>query len=243
MSVSLHSKHRDTGKPVILICGAPAFDRQFRSSAIVLNKTYPQAITSAGGIPLLPAYTAADEDTAEAYAAWADGLVLTGSNSYAPTMELMQKIETEELPARDAFDEAMYRGFKKAGKPILGICLGHQVMNLFEGGTLIENFKLTDGVEHAMIQHSVNAVEGTLVYRLFGSSFVINSRHNNRIGELAPTLKATAFSPDGVIEAVEHTGAPIWGVQWHPERMRGDIPDPPEGANMDPLFEFFVRQC
>jgi putative glutamine amidotransferase len=91
--------------------------------------------------------------------------------------------------------------------------------------------------------HTVETTEGSLLHRLFGKNFVINSRHNDRIGELASTLRATAYSPDGVIEAVEHVSLPVYAVQWHPERMRGDIPDPPAGQNMDPLFNWFVQFC
>jgi putative glutamine amidotransferase len=226
-------------KPVILICGAPALDNQFLDSALVLNKTYTTATASAGGIPLMPADISGVED----YARLAAGLILTGSFSYAPNLESMGRIETEELPKREAFDEAIYRAFRGRGKPILGICLGHQMINKYEGGRIIKMFKLQDGVEHMLTSHWIDTAEGSLLRRLFGERFVINSRHNDRIGELAPTLRATALSPDGVIEAVEHRDLPVYAVQWHPERMRGDIPDPPEGPNMSPLFEWFVGAC
>jgi putative glutamine amidotransferase len=232
-------KKESAVKPLVLICGAPALDNQFFDSALVLNKTYTTAAASAGGIPLLPTEIGCVEE----YARIADGLILTGSFSYAPDREKMSRVETVELPKRAAFDKAIYRAFRSVRKPILGICLGHQMINKYEGGTVIKMFKLQDGVEHMLTSHRVDTTEKSLLRRLFGKRFIINSRHNDRIGELAPTLRATAHSPDGVIEGVEHRELPIYAVQWHPERMRGDIPDPPDGQNMNPLFEWFVGTC
>ncbi|MDR3341923.1 MAG: gamma-glutamyl-gamma-aminobutyrate hydrolase family protein [Treponema sp.] len=225
-------------KPVILVCGGPAFDRQFMDSAWVVNKSYTTAVASAGGIPLLPA----DSNRADGYAEIGDGLILTGFNSFSPdpTPPWFRRIKAEEIPKRNAFDAALYQAFKGLGKPILGICLGHHVINEQEGGTTVENFKCTEGVEHMWIQHPVQTTPGSMVHRLFGARFVINSRHNNRIGVLASSLRVTAVSPDGVIEAIEHQRLPVYGVQWHPERMRGDIPDPPEGVDMSPLFAWFI---
>jgi putative glutamine amidotransferase len=226
-------------KPVILICGAPALDNQFQDSALVMNKTYPMAVATAGGIPFLPAAI----DNVEEYSRFADGLILTGSFSYSPNPEKTSLIRTLELPKREAFDAAMYQVFRSLKKPVLGICLGHQMINMYEGGTVIKMFKLQDGVEHMLTSHAVDTEEGSLLRQLFGKRFVINSRHNDRIGELAPTLRVTAYSPDGVIEAVEHQELPVYGVQWHPERMRGDIPDPPTGQDMNPLFAWFIHRC
>jgi putative glutamine amidotransferase len=223
-------------KPVVLIAGAPAFDRFFKDSAIMVAKTYPLALAANGAVPVL----ASDYNDAEAYAKYADGLLLTGSNQFAPDLGLVPKLRETELPKRNKFDTQIYAAFKRQKKPILGICLGFQVINVEEGGTSAVNFKLKDGVEHMFFQHEAKAVDGFLIYRLFGPSFWINSRHNNKIDILSQTLTATVFSSDGVIEAVEHKELPIWAVEWHPERMRGETPDPPEGPLMDPLFKFFI---
>ncbi|MDR3170263.1 MAG: gamma-glutamyl-gamma-aminobutyrate hydrolase family protein [Treponema sp.] len=228
-------------KPVILVCGGPAFDRQFMDSAWVVNKTYTTAVTTAGGIPLLPA----DSGSAGDYAEFGDGLILTGFNSFSPepTPQRYRRIKAEEIPKRNAFDAALYQAFKGAGKPVLGICLGHQVINEQEGGTTVEHCKHEEGIEHIWLQHPVEISCASVLHQLFGAHLIINSRHNNQIGVLAPSLRATAFSPDGVIEAIEHLYLPVYGVQWHPERMRGDIPDPPEGVDMSPLFAWFIRRC
>ena len=117
------------------------------------------------------------------------------------------------------------------------------MINEQQGGTIIRNFKYTEGIEHMLIQHSVKTVKDSLLQELFGEEFYVNSRHNNKIGVLGKNLKATAYSNDHVIEAIEHDTLPIYGVEWHPERMRGDILDPPEGIDMSPLFEAFIKIC
>lgn len=226
-------------KPVILICGGPAYDRQFLESAVVVNKTYTTAIAAAGGVPLLPI----DIDLVDDYCNLADGLFLTGSIYYSPKPELTEEVLKREQPKRDALDAAIYQAFSKAKKPILGVCLGHQVINVQQGGTLIANFKFTEGVEHMLIQHSIKTLKDSLIYNLFGEDLIVNSRHNDKIVELGNGLKVTAYSEDNVIEAIEHEELPIYGVEWHPEKMRGDIIDPPEGTEMSPLFEKFVQIC
>ncbi|WP_024294676.1 gamma-glutamyl-gamma-aminobutyrate hydrolase family protein [Lacrimispora indolis] len=225
-------------KPVILICGGPAYDRQFLEPAVMVNKTYTTAVAAAGGVPLLPIELELTED----YCDKADGLILTGSVSFSPKPELSEAVQKEE-PKRSIFDASIYQAFVKAKKPVLGICLGHQVINEQQGGTIIRNFKYTEGIEHMLIQHSVKTEKGSLLHELFGEEFYVNSRHNNKIGILGKSLKAAAYSNDRVIEAIEHDTLPVYGVEWHPERMRGDIIDPPEGIDMSPMFEAFVKIC
>ena len=225
-------------KPVILIGGGPACDRVFGDSAIMLNKTYPMAVAAGGGIPLI----AVDEESIDEYVEMADGLILSGSIAYASTDELLAKVSKDELPKREQFDKLLFKAFY-GKKPIMGICLGLQVINEEMGGTLIDGFKFSDGIEHMMCAHSVKAEQGSILHELFGEEFFVNSRHNRKIGELAKGFKVTAISPDGVIEAVEHEKLPITAVEWHPERMRGDIPEPPTGPDMTSLFEWFAQSC
>ena len=223
-------------RPIICITGGYAFDRQFHSKSLTLNKTYTAAVTAGGGLPTL----ALDFDAFDEYAAMADGLVLSGSQGFSPDPSLLSdSLHTE----RNQFEQAIARAFLRAGKPILGICLGLQQLNVVFGGDLHPNFKLEDGVEHMMTKHTIETAEGSLIRRLFGTGFYINSRHNVKIGTLAPELVVTATSPDGVIEAFEHKTLPVIACQWHPERMRGDFPEPPEGPDMTPLFESFVALC
>ena len=223
-------------RPIIFITGGQAYDRQFHTKSFTLNKTYTAAVTAAGGLPTM----ALDWNALDEYAEMADGLVLSGSQAFSPDPAIISESEHEE---RDQKDYQLIRAFVKAKKPIMGICLGLQQLNVVFGGDLHRNFKLEYGVEHGMTKHTIDTVEGSLINRLFGTGFYINSRHNNKIGNLAPDMVITATSPDGVIEAIEHKTLPIIGFQWHPERMRGDFPEPPEGPCMDPLFERFIEIC
>ena len=226
-------------RPVILINGGPAFDKSFECDSWGINKTYVQAVGAAGGAPVL----CAEDYSAEDYAKVCDGLILTGSFSYCPRPELRDRLSQIGQSIRVVYDRKLFEAFKNEGKPIFGVCLGQQIINVFLGGTLSSNFKMERGVEHMLSAHKIKTQPGSLIDQIWGSDFYVNSRHNNAIEELAPGLKATAWSPDGIIEAVEHETLPIYAFQFHPERMRGDLPDPPMGPDSTELFKWFVEKC
>lgn len=223
-------------RPLILITGGQACDRQFRSKSLTLNKTYPAVVTACGGLPVL----GPDTEAVEEYAALCDGCICSGAQIFTPEYSLISRVDNAE---RNLSEQRFIRAFMAAGKPVLCVCLGIQQLNVALGGTLKKHFRLSEGVEHQKTTHSVKTVPGTLVNRLFGDEFTVNSRHITRIDELAPRLRIAALSPDGVIEAVEHESLPVYGFQWHPERMRGDFPEPPEGPNMEELFRVFIDLC
>ena len=226
-------------KPIICIAPAPAVEPMFFNDGWMVNKKYYLGVTAGGGVPVM----ATDIELAEEYARLCDGLILTGSAMYMPSPEYAAQAKAVEKQKRDPQDAQLFYAFQKAGKPVLGICRGQQNINVFLGGTLAKKFKLTDGVEHLMRKHEIVAEPGSLICELFGETFITNSRHNNRIDQLADGLKVTALSHDGVIEAVEHKSEPIYAVQWHPERMRGDLPDPFDGPDTTILFQKFSEIC
>ena len=226
-------------KPIICIAPAPAVEPMFFNDGWMVNKKYYLGVTAGGGVPVM----ATDIELAEEYARLCDGLILTGSAMYMPSSEYAAQAKAIEKQKRDPQDAQLFYAFQKAGKPVLGICRGQQNINVFLGGTLAKKFKLTDGVEHLMRKHEIVAEPGSLICEFFGETFITNSRHNNRIDQLADGLKVTALSHDGVIEAVEHKSEPIYAVQWHPERMRGDLPDPFDGPDTTILFQKFSEIC
>ena len=226
-------------KPIICIAPAPAVEPMFFNDGWMVNKKYFLGVSAGGGVPVM----ATDIELAEEYARLCDGLVLTGSAMYMPSPEYAAQAKVSEKQKRDPQDAQLFYAFQKAGKPVLGICRGQQNINVFLGGTLAKKFKLTDGVEHLMRKHEIVAQPGSLICELFGETFITNSRHNNRIDQLADGLKVTARSHDGVIEAIEHESEPIYAVQWHPERMRGDLPDPFDGPDTTILFQKFSEIC
>ncbi len=226
-------------KPIICIAPAPAVEPMFFNDGWMVNKKYFLGVSAGGGVPVM----ATDIELAEEYARLCDGLVLTGSAMYMPSPEYAAQAKVIEKQKRDPQDAQLFYAFQKAGKPVLGICRGQQNINVFLGGTLAKKFKLTDGVEHLMRKHEIVAQPGSLICELFGETFITNRRHNNRIDQLADGLKVTARSHDGVIEAIEHESEPIYAVQWHPERMRGDLPDPFDGPDTTILFQKFSEIC
>ena len=220
-------------KPIILITGGPAFDKRHALPSRMLNKTYPGAVVSAGGIPLMDLDNHAMDD----YVEMADGAIFTGTHSFVPDASF----DLEPLQAdRRLRERELMRKFIEKGKPVLGICQGMQQLNIALGGDLHIDFKFDLGVEHYQTYHTLTTEKGSLINKMFGDSLVVNSYHNVKVNNLAPDLVATAYSPDGVIEAFEHKSRPAYGFQWHPERMRGDFHDTPRGPDTEELFRFFI---
>ena len=130
---------------------------------------------------------------------------------------------------RDNLEIAIVNAAVSNPKPILGICRGVQIMNVALGGDLftdIEDQK-KDALKHDWfpgyprdrISHAVEIRSGSLLNKIFDiSSVEVNSLHHQAIRNLSTALTATAFAPDGLIEAVEIGSHPFFvGVQWHPE--------------------------
>ena len=153
-----------------------------------------------------------------------DGMLLPGGGDMDPARYGRQD-EGSETPdaALDERQIAAFEAFRKAGKPIFGICRGIQVINICLGGTLIQD--IPQKQRHSRMGgpddkvHLCTAEEDSVMHALYGKSFLTNSAHHQAIEKPGKGLKVTLWSDDGVAEAVEHETEPIWGVQWHPERM------------------------
>ena len=123
-----------------------------------------------------------------------------------------------------------------AAKPVLAICYGTQLLNVYLKGTLRQDIpsELNTEIAHDREEYGADAfhaarIEGgclaAMVGQIDGSAEAsVTSSHHQAILDPGRGLRVTARAPDGVIEAVEWTGGPPWviGVQWHPERMHGD---------------------
>jgi putative glutamine amidotransferase len=135
-------------------------------------------------------------------------------------------------PAREAADRALLDHAFAAGKPMLAICYGVQHLNVYLGGSLIQDISSEPGA-HLQHQdkdgvypdHTVRLDPQSRLAPLAGGAEPrVNSSHHQAVRERGRNLRVTAHAPDGIIEAVEWTGDSNWvvGVQWHPERMEGD---------------------
>ena len=188
-----------------------------------------------------------DVEIIRQYGTRADGVLLPGSPTDIDPVRYGAEPDPKLgklYPERDATDFALLEHVESSGKPILGVCFGVQSLNVYRGGTLIQDIpsRVTDPVVHdkdegECARHLIKLSEESLIARLAGSAQVeVNSYHHQSIERPGTDLRAVAFAPDGVIEAVEDTrGRFIIGVQWHPER---DFRDDPLSQK---LFKAFIQ--
>jgi putative glutamine amidotransferase len=166
-----------------------------------------------------------------------DGLVLHGGADVAPGSygEVELRPEWAGDAVRDAYEVALVQAFLAADKPVLGICRGHQVINVALGGTLFQDLREQgatsrihrDADAYDRNEHDLLIEDGSALAGLVGAgSHRINSVHHQGIKDVAPGLVVEARSADdGVVEAVrlaDATGRWCAGVQWHPEFVRRD---------------------
>lgn len=176
-----------------------------------------------------------------------DGLLLTGGDDMDPALFGQVNRGSRGIDrARDEAELALLDAFLGADKPVLAICRGHQVVNVWLGGDLIQDLGSGLAPFHQKGEgdqiHLVRGLEGSLLHRLYGPVFPVNSSHHQGLGRLGRGLTASARSEGGVIEAVEHDTLPLISVQFHPERMTGALarPDTVDGGA---IFRAFVELC
>lgn len=123
--------------------------------------------------------------------------------------------------------------------PILGICKGMQLINVALGGTLIQDLSTASLHTAAScdLYHETVISSNSYLHTLYGNNIITNSRHHQGIDKLGENLIAVQHCPlDQCIEAIEHTKYPVWGVQWHPERLSPDS----TSVSGIPLFLHFL---
>lgn len=204
-------------------------DQDDASSRYQLPRSYVAAVVEAGGLPiLLPAGASA---VAGAYLALLDGLVVTGGAFDIPPElygEPRRDVCGVVMPERTAFEKDLVEAALAARIPVLGVCGGMQLLNVIQGGTLIQDLATDAGIRgHEQPppkdapSHEVLVQPDTQLARLVGAgSLRVNSTHHQAIRDVGPGVLVTARAPDGVIEAIElpdHEFA--IGVQWHPEAV------------------------
>jgi putative glutamine amidotransferase len=170
-----------------------------------------------------------------------DGFVLPGSPADVEPAEYGAKngglSEAADMP-RERTDGAILEHAFAEKKPVLAICYGCQLLNVYLGGTLIQDVRSETGTKVAHRrkdvspeakvdpEHGVKLEAGSLLARLAGSAeAVVNSSHHQAVEKPGRDLKVTGVSStDGIVEGLEWIGDANWvvGVQWHPERMKGD---------------------
>jgi putative glutamine amidotransferase len=188
---------------------------------------YAQALARAGALPvLLPR-----ENDADAVVRRLDAVVIAGGQDVDPRLygDLPTPTSTRLDPERDAFELALIDAALAHDRPLLGICRGAQLLNVALGGTLIGDLAPVQRIEHTLVLyppdarvHPVEFEPGCALASVYGDSTVVNSFHRQAVGRLGDRVVACGRAPDGVIEAIEVTGARAVGVQWHPEMLADD---------------------
>jgi len=152
-----------------------------------------------------------------------DGLLIPGGGDISPCFFGQDNQGSYDIDITlDRFQLDITDRFVSAGKPILGICRGEQVLNVYFGGSLIQDLPNSDC--HRQIKgednvHLTHTNGDNYLRRLYGESFYTNSAHHQAIDRIGDGLKILQYSADGIIEAVCHESLPIFAYQWHPERM------------------------
>jgi gamma-glutamyl-gamma-aminobutyrate hydrolase PuuD len=172
-------------------------------------------------------------------AAALDGLLLQGGADVDPVMygEPQRATRGPLDPARDRFERDLILAFAAAGKPVLGICRGMQLINVAFGGSLYQDlvsdgatgFEHVDDGAYDRHLHPVRIEPESLLAAIYGGAHAVrvNSIHHQGVRRLAEGFVVEARAPDGVVEAIRSTRHDfLLGTQWHPEFH---APDDPEG--------------
>ena len=195
-----------------------------------LSRYYSEAVEAAGGSPLhIPLVPRADYISS--VIAGLDGVLLPGSDSDVDPLRYGREPHPRlgaVHPLKDETDLLVLQEVEERGTPLFAVCFGVQVLNVSRGGTLIQDIpsefpgaiKHEQGAPRDRPSHRVRLLEGSTLAQLAGDSCaLVNSHHHQGIERLGRELAATAWSSDGLVEAVEDPREDrfVLGVQWHPE--------------------------
>lgn len=213
---------------------------------MVLGLHYLEAVQAAGGVPMV--IPPLDSDAVEAVIDGLAGVCLSGGPDIHPDAygaEPHPLLGPTE-PELDIFELELLAAAERRGLPVLAICRGAQMVNVARGGTLHQHLPDEVGrvVEHrqsvpaGVPTHSIGLATGSMLERIVGDGVLeVNSFHHQSVSEMGDGLIATAWAPDGTVEAFEGVDDRfLVGVQWHAEGLI-------ELDRHAALFQAFVRAC
>lgn len=188
-----------------------------------LSHTYAKYFEALGAVAV-PVPNVLADPVAYVEALDLDGLILSGGGDIAPALYGADDTHCDEIaPPRDRTEWALLGWAVERQKPVMGICRGMQVINVYFGGALVQDIPalVSPAVPHADSTHPIALTHARLAETLGAPEIHVNSHHHQGMtaATLAPDLEKLAVSEeDGVIEALWHRALPVLGVQWHPER-------------------------
>ncbi len=187
----------------------------YRYGKLSLLDNYVKALTAADMCPVV------SEQIKDCIGC--EGLLLPGGGDSAPHLYGQENIACRNIDLeRDLKELDLIDRFAAERRPILGICRGHQLLNIAFGGDVIQDIDTRE--RHVQIRdvdqlHETRIVQDSVLARLYGSQAVVCSAHHQAVGRLGEGFSDLQWTDDGVIEAIAHNRLPILGLQWHPERQ------------------------
>ena len=211
-----------------------------------LNNTYVISVSKAGGIPIVIPTRLTNEERTR-IVQLCDGFLFSGGIDVSPSFygeDAHEKLGVTDS-SLDQVQFALMKDVMAVQKPILGICRGHQVLNAVCGGTLYQDLSESKDtyIKHRQqtpqgeVSHRITIEPDSMIAVLLGTEIMVNSYHHQSVKKPGHGVAITAWSADGIAEAIELKDYPFAiGVQWHPEAMVafGD-------TTMCPLFEALVK--
>jgi len=203
---------------------------ELETERFYLARAYSEAVEAAGGVPvhlsLIP-----KADYVKAVLDKVDGILLPGSASDVDPLRYGREPHRRlgvVHPLRDETDALVLSEVERRAVPLLAICFGLQIWNVARGGTLIQDIEseLPEAIRHEQgaprgrRSHRVRLLPESALAKLSGgASRLVNSHHHQAIETVGEGLRATSWTADGLIEALEDQRTDRWalGVQWHPE--------------------------
>jgi putative glutamine amidotransferase len=219
-------------------------------SSWVMNQRYVHTVAAAGGLPVLVPLLYEDPDMLRAMYDRLDGVFIPGGVDMDPaTFHETPHAKLGRIdPPRDATELMLAKWAVEEGKPLFGLCRGLQVINVALGGTLHQDLEaeMPGSIKHDYfpnagftrdhLAHDVTIEPHSRLGQIVGDRVLpVNSMHHQGVRTLGAGLKATAFAPDGLIEALEtENDNYVVAVQWHPEALAD------RDEKMAALFHSFV---
>jgi putative glutamine amidotransferase len=213
-----------------------------------VNEPYITAVANNNGVPFIIPITS-NEEAIKAQVSMLDGLILSGGDDLSPFLygEEPEQLLEATAPERDTFDILVLKYAMECNIPILGICRGAQLINVYHGGSLYQDNSYREGktLKHkqpnnpSLGTHHVSLDKNSKLYSIYQQDEIcVNSFHHQSVKAVGKGLVVVGQSSDGVVEAVESIEYPFMiALQWHPEMMAGED----EGSNH--LFKTFIEKA